>query len=75
LAPILRSSLVQTLLKHMTLAQLKKASKKWNPHRTAFPKEAGLTYYQSELADLILGALKPTAKVEKPPRQGGKRGS
>lgn len=53
---------VDTLLLKMAMPQLKKASKKWNPHRPAFPKETALSDVRAEL----VGLLKGDATHEKP---------
>lgn len=59
---------VESLLLKMTMAQLKKTSKKWNAHRPAFAKETALSEVRSELVYLLKGGA-PHEKAVKPKRK------
>ena len=66
------SAAVETLLLKMTMPQLKKASKKWNPHRPSFSKETALAEVRSELVSLLRGAA-PHEKLLKAKRASAKK--
>jgi hypothetical protein len=57
-----RSILDYTIGK-MTLPQLKKVSKAWDPHRAAIPAEMGLSDLRKELGALLNGATPAPAPV------------
>jgi uncharacterized protein YigA (DUF484 family) len=59
-----RSILDYTIGK-MTLPQLKKVSKAWNPNRAAIPAEIGLSDLRKELGALLNGADPAPAPVKK----------
>jgi hypothetical protein len=47
---------IEVALRKMTLTQLRKASRSWNPHRAKIGIEVGMADLQAELKDLLDGA-------------------
>jgi Zn-dependent protease with chaperone function len=58
-------AILDYLLGKMTLPQLKKISKAWNPHREAFSQESGLSDVRKELTALLDGEQQPAPPPEK----------
>ena len=52
---------LETLLTKMTLAQLKKVSRNWNPYRAKFPRELDLVDLRNELKALLTATEFPAA--------------
>jgi hypothetical protein len=56
----------------MTLPQLKKQSKGWNPHRAAIPQEMGLSDLRKELIALLEGASPVAPSPKRPTKRAAK---
>jgi hypothetical protein len=59
---------VRALMAKMTLAQMKKASKSWNPNRKPVPKDMGLADLRRELRELLERKAEPVEKVARASR-------
>ena len=66
-------AILDYLLGKMTLTQLKKTSKSWNPHRKAFPQELGLSDLRKELTALLNGEEQPVPPPAKRPAKATKK--
>jgi hypothetical protein len=58
------AQILDEVIRDMTLAQLKKVSRKWNPHRKV-PQDVVMRDLQVELRDLVAGRARPAEPAPK----------
>ncbi len=64
---------IDLALGKMTLAQLKKTSKAWNPHRAKFDKGIGMADIRAELRGLLAGDRPASPAPRAASRSGARR--